>query len=194
MGISNVAVGKDDIVYALIHAGLSLLAQILECLTKTRLALFYLKRHGEFLGLETFIPNIAKDIQLGVRQYGLGQTHHLTVGSIRGKDTRTYTTDILGEAHDEFLTDRVDGRVGYLCKLLTEIVEEYLWTVADDGKRSVVTHRCHRFLTTNGHRNDGLVDVFLTKTESNEFAFQILHAIFHMTTAFQFLQLNAVGT
>ena len=79
-----------------------------------------------------------------------------------------------------------------MCKLLTKVVEENLWTVADDCQRSVVAHRCHRFLSSRCHRNDGAVNVFLSEAESDEPAFVVRDRVLYMPTALEVLQLNAV--
>ncbi len=57
------------------------------------------------------------------------QTHHFAVGFVRGQNARSYTADILCQAHYKILTDRVNGRVGDLGKLLTEIIEKKLRTM-----------------------------------------------------------------
>ena len=121
------------------------------------------------------------------------QTNHLTVALVRIQDTGTHTTDVLGEGHHEFLADRVDGRVGYLGELLTEVVEEYLRFVADNSQRSIVTHGSYRLLTCSTHRNDSLVDVLLTETEGDELAVEVLHSVADLTTRLQLLQLDTVG-
>ena len=127
-----------------------------------------------------------------VGQNGLRQAHHLTVRSIGRQNVRSNSTDVLRETHYQFLADRVDGRVGHLCKLLTEVVEQHLWTVRDDGQRSVVTHGGYRFLTGCGHGDDGLVDILLTKAEGHQLGVEIAHAVIHLTTTLQFLQLHAI--
>ena len=68
------------------------------------------------------------------------QAHHLAVCLVRLQNARAHTTDIFSEAHHKVLSNRVDGRICYLCKLLTKIVEENLWFVAQHSQRSVVTH------------------------------------------------------
>ena len=127
-----------------------------------------------------------------VGQYGLWQTHHLTVRGVGRQDVRTYSTDVLGQRHHQFLADGVDSRIGDLCKLLTEIVEEHLRTVANHSQRGVVTHCSHRFLSGSGHRNDGLVDIFLSVAKHHQFGLQVTHAVVYLTSTFQHLQLNAV--
>ena len=70
----------------------------------------------------------------------MGQAHHLAVGLVRIKDACAHAANILCETHYEVLAYGVDGRVGDLCELLTEVIEEYLWLVREYGKRCVVAH------------------------------------------------------
>ena len=79
-----------------------------------------------------------------------------------------------------------------MCKLLTKVVEENLRTVADDCQRRVVAHRCHRFLSSRCHRNDGAVNVFLSEAEGDELAFVVRDRILNMPTALELLQLDTV--
>ena len=121
------------------------------------------------------------------------QTDHLAVAFVWVQDAGTYSTDILGKTHHKVLTDGVDGRVGNLSKLLTEVVEENLWLVGKYGKRSIITHGCCRLLTLGSHWDNGTVDIFLAKTEFQFLASEVIHTIFHLTTTAKFLQFNTVG-
>ena len=121
------------------------------------------------------------------------QTNHLAVALVWVQNAGTYSTDILGKTHHKVLTDGVDGRVGNLSKLLTEVVEENLWLVGKHSKRSIITHGCCRFLTLGSHRNDGTIDIFLAKTELQFLASEVFHTIFHLTSAAQLFQFNTVG-
>ena len=96
--------------------------------------------HRQFDRIESLVADITKDIELGVVQYGVRQTNHLTVGLIGVEDARAHPTDIFRKTHHELLTDGVDGGVRYLCELLTEIVEECLRLVGEHGQRGIVTH------------------------------------------------------
>ena len=188
----DVSIGKDDVVHALIDRCLSLLAEVFDGLTQSAGALLDVEQHGELLGLEALVADVAEDVQLRVRQHWLWQTHHLAVAGVGGQDVRAHCTDVLGQRHHQFLTYRVDGRVRHLRKLLSEVVEEYLRTVRDHCQWRVVTHRCHRLLTCCRHRHNRLVDVLLTETEVDELPFIILHRVLHVATALQLLQLDAV--
>ena len=121
------------------------------------------------------------------------QANHLAVALVWVQNAGTYSTDILGKTHHEVLTDGVDGRVGNLSKLLTEVVEENLWLVGKYGKRGIITHGCSRLLTLGSHRNDGTVDVFLAKTKLQFLASEVFYSVFHLTTTAQLFQFNTVG-
>ena len=117
----------------------------------------------------------------------------MAVALIRRKDARTYATDIFGETHYKFLTYRVDGRIGDLCELLAEIVEEDLWLVGNNSQRSVITHSCHWLLTLSTHRDDRTVDVLLAKAETHQLAFEVLDTVDNLSSALEVLELDAVG-
>ena len=56
-----------------------------------------------------------------------------------------------GEAHDQRLAVRVDGRVGHLGEELVEVAEEARRLVAEDRERAVVAHRADRLVPGLGH-------------------------------------------
>ena len=129
MLLVDVAVREDDVVYTLVNAGLGILTELVECLTQAFLTLLDIKQDGQLLGVKALISDVTKYIQLGVGEHRLWQAHHLTVAGIRRQDVGSYSADVLCQTHYQLLTDGVDGRVGDLRKLLTEVVEQHLWTV-----------------------------------------------------------------
>ena len=193
MGFIHATVGENDIVVTVIHALGSLLAEFIQSLMQSFFALGGFEEHVELDSIEALVADILKDIQLGIGQDRMRQANHLAVAFVWVQDAGTYSTDILGKTHHEVLTDGVDGRVGNLCKLLTEVVEENLWLVGKHSKRSIITHRSCRFLTLGSHWDDGTVDIFLAKTEFQFLASEVIHTIFHLTTTAKFLQFNTVG-
>lgn len=124
MGLIHATVAQDDVVVAIIHALGSLLAEFIQSLMQSFFALGGFEEHVELDGIESLVADILKDIQLGIGQNRMWQTNHLAVAFVWVQDAGTYPTDILGKTHHEVLTDGVDGRVGNLSKLLTEVVEE----------------------------------------------------------------------
>ena len=131
MRLVNIPVAEDDVVHSLVHTVLCLMTEIVQRLAQSFFSFLDVEEYREFLCLESFVADVAKYIELGVGQHGLGQSHHLAVRGIWCQDVRTHSTNILRETHHQFLAYRVDGRVGHLCKLLTEVVEEHLRTVTD---------------------------------------------------------------
>ena len=103
------------------------------------------------------------------------QPDHLTVRCVGRQNVGAYGADVLCQAHYQFLTNGVDGRVGNLSKLLTEVIEQHLWTIGDDCQWRVVTHGGYRLLTGCGHRDDGLVNILLTKAKSDEFLLKVAY-------------------
>ena len=69
------------------------------------------------------------------------------------------------EAHDQFLADRVDRRVGDLREVLLEIVVEQARTVRQHRDRRVRAHRAERIVGRNGHRFEEARGVFLRVAE-----------------------------
>ena len=193
MGLIHATVAQDDVVVAIIHALCCLLAELIQSLMQSFFALGGFEEHVELYSIEALVADILKDIQLGIGQDRMWQANHLAVAFVWVQNAGTYSTDILGKTHHEVLTDRVDGRVGNLSKLLTEVVEENLWLVGKHGKRSIITHGCSRLLTLGSHRNNGTVDVFLAKTELQFLASEVFHSVFHFSSAAQLFQFNTVG-
>ena len=193
MGFIHATVAQDDVVVAIIHALCRLLAEFIQSLMQSFFALGGFEEHVELHGIESLVADILKDIELGIGQDRMWQANHLAVAFVWVQNAGTYSTDILGKTHHEVLTDRVDGRVGNLSKLLTEVVEENLWLVGKHSKWSIITHRCSRLLTLGSHWNNGTVDVFLAKTELQFLASEVFHSVFHLTSAAQLFQFNTVG-
>ena len=193
MGFIHATVGENNIVVSVVYTLGSLLAEFVQSFVQSFFAFDGLKEHVELHGIEALVADILKNIQLGVGQDRMWQTHHLAIALIGVQNARTYATYVLGETHHKVLTDGVDGRVGNLCKLLTEVVKENLWLVGKYGKWSVITHGCCRLLALGSHRDDGSVDVFFAEAELQLFAGEIFHCVFHFTSAAELLQLDAVG-
>ena len=131
---------------------------------------------------------------MGIVQNGVGQTHHLAVGLVRGEDAGAHPADILRQTHHQFLADRVNSGVRYLGELLTEIVEEYLRFVRQDGKWRVITHRCRWLLSIDSHRHDGVRYILFSIAEHHFLLEQVADMIVDMSAGLQLLQLDAVGT
>ena len=164
------------------------MAQVVKRLAQAFLTFCHLKHDRQLLGVKALIADVTKYIKLCVGQNRLWQAHHLTVRCIGRQDIRSHGADVLRQAHHQFLADGVDGRVGNLRKLLTEVVEQHLWTVADDCQWCIVTHRGYWLLSCCGHWHDGFVDILLTEAEGHQLALQVAHAIVHLTSALQLLQ------
>ena len=140
MTVIDVAVGQDNIVDSTIHTCFSLFAQLVDTRSHTGFAFRFIKEDGKFFCVESFVSDVAEDIEFGVCQYWLRQTHHLAVRLVRCQDIHTHSSDVFGERHDELLANRVDWWVGHLGELLSEVVEQQLRTVGQNGQLGVVTH------------------------------------------------------
>ena len=169
------------------------MAQVVEGFAQCVAASLPIEEHGQFDGVESLVADVAEDVELGVVEYGVWQTHHLAVGLVGIQYTRSHTAYILREAHHQFLSDGVDGRVGDLGKLLTEIVEENLRSVGEYRQWRIVAHRGCRFLSIHCHGDDGGVDVFCPIAKHDFLLQQVVDVVCHVSPALQFLQLDAVG-
>ena len=69
------------------------------------------------------------------------------------------------QAHDQFLADRVDRRIGHLGEVLLEIGEQRFRPVRQRRDRRVVAHRADRFLAGRRHRRHQDFQVFLGVAE-----------------------------
>lgn len=65
------------------------------------------------------------------------------------------------EAHDQFLADRVDRRVGDLREVLLEVVVKQAGLVRQHRDRRVGAHRAERIVGGDGHRLQEAGHVFL---------------------------------
>ena len=79
MLLIDIAVAEDDVVVAVVDAAFGLLAECIERLAQSVLALAAFKQHRQFDGVESLVAYIAQYIELSIGQNGVGQTHHLAV-------------------------------------------------------------------------------------------------------------------
>ena len=49
---------------------------------------------------ESFIPDVAEDVQLGVVQHGMRQAYHFAMAFAGHQDIHSHGADVLGERHD----------------------------------------------------------------------------------------------
>ena len=140
MFLVNIAVAEYNVIVAFVYAALGFFAERFKRFAQSFFTFAALEEHRKLDGVESLITNVAENIKLRICKDRVGQTHHLAVRFVGRKDSRTNTTDIFGQRHYQRFADRVDGRVGYLGKLLAEIVEEYLSMAREYSQWCVVTH------------------------------------------------------
>ena len=58
MRLVQVAIAQDNIVHTLVYTGFCLVAQVVERLTQTFLALRYLKEDRQLLGVEALVADV----------------------------------------------------------------------------------------------------------------------------------------
>ena len=160
MGFIHVLIAQDDVVHTVCDRLFRLLAKPVEGGFQSFAASRHFEKHRQLDGFETFVADIAKNVQLCVGQYRMGEAHHLAMCFIRDEDVAPYGADIFCQAHNQFFTKRIDRRVRHLGELLAEIVEQQLRALGKDGQRRVVSHRTDRLCTTCAHRGDDAFDIF----------------------------------
>ena len=192
MGGIHVAVGEHDVVHSLVDGLFRLLAEGGKGFLQSLPSFRRFEEQGQLHRLEAFVADVAEDVQLGVVQDGVVQPYHLAVALVGGKDVHAHGTDVLGQRHHQLLAYRVDGRVGDLRELLAEVVVQQLRTVGEHGKRGVVAHGVDGFGTGGTHGDNQPFHVLLGVAEEAQHAVVVLHAVRHLASAFQFVQLDAV--
>ena len=58
MCLIDIAVRENNVVYPLVHTGLGLMTQVVQCLTQAFLALTHFEENGELLGVESLIADV----------------------------------------------------------------------------------------------------------------------------------------
>ena len=69
-------------------------------LLQSGFSLAHLEYDREFHGIESFIPDAAEDVQLGVVQHGMGQAYHFAMAFAGHQDIHSHGPDVLGKRHD----------------------------------------------------------------------------------------------
>ena len=82
----DIAVAQDDVVVTVVNTLGCLLAQLVESLVKTFLALGSLEHHVELHGVEALVAYVLQNVELGVGQDWMWQANHLAVALVGIKD------------------------------------------------------------------------------------------------------------
>ena len=154
MGGVHTPVGQDDVVHSIIHGLFRLPAQSVQGGQKSRPAFRHVEKHGQLDSLETFVPDVAQYVELGVVQHRMRQPDHLAMLLVRHEYLHPDCPDVFRQGHYKLFPYRVDGGVCDLGELLAEIIEQQLRLFRKDGQRSVVAHGCCRFRTVRAHGDD----------------------------------------
>ena len=100
MGVVHKTVAQNDIVHSVRNGLLGLFAQVVQGLLQSGFSLAHLEYDREFHGIESFIPDVAEDVQLGVVQHGMGQAYHFAMAFAGHQYIHSHGPDVLGERHD----------------------------------------------------------------------------------------------
>ena len=158
-----------------VHGFLGFLAEALETFCHALRTFLDRESHVEFAGDESEITQIAEQVEFAVGDDGAFQKHHLAEIRRHFVGPHAYGTDITVETHNEFLTQRVDWRVGDLCEMLAEVCVHQLGKLGQHSQWGVFAHGIDRFLGVDGHGNHDFL-YFLAGVE--ECFFQAL-GLFH---------------
>ena len=164
----NIPVGEHNIVAAIIHSLFSLDAHLLNTFFEPFGAIFHCKRHRHFAGVEALVAQVAEDIEFAIGDNRTLKFHHFAQFLLRAEQIHIQRADIAIEAHHKLLTQRVDRRICYLGKMLAEEVKQWLWFVAENSERSVVTHRIDRLFGFGNHWHNYTLDIFAVEKENIE--------------------------
>ena len=82
---------------------------------------------------------------------------------------------VCGQAHDQFLPDGVDGRVGHLGEQLLEIIEQERRLSGEDGQRRVISHGAEGLRAFQHHGTDNQLHILLGKSELALAAHEVRH-------------------
>ncbi|CCZ13167.1 putative uncharacterized protein [Prevotella sp. CAG:487] len=187
------AVGEYDIVSPLVHRRLRLTAQTAERGVQGCFSALRTEYSRQLNGVESLVAYVAEDVELGVCEHGVRQSHHLAVRLVGQQDVHAHRTDVLRERHDKFLADGVNGRIGDLSELLPEVVEEQLGTVGQHCERRVVAHGGSRLGAVDTHRLYDKLHILARISERPQLSGIVVHAVLRLASAAQGVQLNAVG-
>ena len=187
------SIRKYYVVYSFVYRFFRFLAQLIQSFFQSRTSFCHLEKSRQFHGVEALVSYVAQYVEFGIRKYRMRQTHHLTVTLAWHKYVGSYRTYIFCKRHNQLFTNRVDGRVCNLGKLLAEVVEQYLRQFTQYSQRSIVAHRCCRFGTVGTHWSDSTLYVFSGKAERTQFAVIVGHRVGNLSSAAQCVQFNTVS-
>ena len=165
---ADLAVGQDQDVVALADAGLGIAAQGLDGLFHA-----FGARGGRPGDVERdrteartrHLFNAADLFQVLVGQDGLLDFKPLALGAVMHGQQVGARADQADQAHDRFLADRIDRRIGHLGEALLEVVEEVLGLVGQHRDRGVGAHGTDGLLAGHGDGLQQELEIFLGVAE-----------------------------
>ena len=98
-------------------------------------------------------------LHIGIKQHRRFEVH--AVAHALGFEKHAhFAADAGGQAHHMRFTQRVDRRIGDLCKILAEIIVNQARPLAEHGKRRIIAHRAHRLLAVFTHHAHHAFNLF----------------------------------
>lgn len=115
-------------------------------------------------GRETGLPNIAEAVEFFIRNDG---ARHLDQPGVLRRFFQNVgmVAYVCSQAHDQFLPDGVDGRIGHLGKQLLEIIEQERRLSGEDGQRRVISHGAERLRAFQHHGADNQLHILLSESK-----------------------------
>ena len=90
----HITVAQYNVVHPFADGLFRLLAKCCECFLQSGTTLCYFKQQGQFHRFETFVADVAKNIQLCIAQDGMVEAHHLTMAFAGCQDVHAHGADI----------------------------------------------------------------------------------------------------
>ena len=122
----DIAVCEHDVAGSAVDGSFRLAAESGQGVAQALSSLFALKEHGQPNGCETLVADVTKHVKLTVVQDGVRKAHHLAVAFAGHEQLPVDTTYVFRQGHHQTFANGVDGRIGHLRELLTEVVEKEL--------------------------------------------------------------------
>ena len=130
--------------------------EIIQCLLQGSVLIISNRKN---LAFETVLIHIFNLQKIRVVENRVMNLQYLAVLSLLLQKVSVLSNINAGGGYD-LLTDRIDRRIGYLCKHLLKIIKQRLYLAGKHWKRCIGTHGCDRLISGLCHRQNGCLIFF----------------------------------
>ena len=190
---ADALVADNDVVKSVVDGFFGLVAKAFDGAAHAVGTFGYGEHHIERQGAKTFVGNVFQNVEFGVGDDGRFQFYHFAQLGCGVRNVAVDRPDETLQRHDGLFAQRVDGRIGYLCKLLAEIVEKTVRFVRKNGQRRVVAHRIGWLHLVAGHGFQHVFDVLGAVAEHMQQAVVVVDGVAYFSAAFDVAQHHAVA-